>query len=53
LHKGALLPVAQRLVTETGGINQLFTALPLQPPILALDRGNQGSMAVAATLQQQ
>ena len=52
-HQGALLPVAERLVSEAGRVQQLLTALPLQPPIVRPDRGCQGSMTAEATVLRQ
>ena len=53
IHKGDLLPVAERLVAVAGGVNQLFTALPLQPLIFWPGRGRQRSMAAEATVPRQ
>ncbi len=53
IHQGDLLPVAERLVSETGGVQQLLTALPLQPPVVRPDRGSQGSMTAEATVSRQ
>jgi hypothetical protein len=52
INQRALLLVAERLVTDAGGVNQLFTTLVLQQPIVRPDRGSQGNMPAEATVLQ-
>jgi len=53
INQNALLPLAEYIIADSGGVNQLLTALPLQPQIVGPERGSQRSMAAEASLLRQ